>query len=370
MRTTKTILSVALFLCCLIRGFAQVSVVSIQLMPYNTTPESMLAASVINNGAAVQVQMVSKLYNSSNEVLLTVSSSAFLLKPGLNPAFDGSRKAIGIEYGSGSQPQYIKSTHTLPTGTFRICVSITSVQNNEIRDEYCDETISDFSQFLYLVNPFDKDTVDSKTPLLIWSHSEPFNVLAQGEYYRMVVSEIKDRQNAEEAVTVNPPLMAKNYLTVHSIQYPYDAKELREGMRYAWQVQKIANGIISNKTEAWEFIIRKKPSETDVKYVALRQTMGSDYYKAVNGRVYFKFNEEYNSKGTIRASITSDKGKEFLVEILKDEKNKPAVSTVKTTGDNRFVLDLDKEQIKPGHYTMLIRNEKKETFYLKFYLPE
>jgi len=369
MRNKKIILS-AFFLYCFVRGFAQVSIVNIQLMPYNITPEGMLSASVINNGPEVQVQMVSKLYNSNNEPLLTVSSSAFLLKQGMNSAFDGNRKALATEYAGGNQSQYIRSTHTLPTGTFRICVSVASVQNSEIHDEYCDETVSDLSQFLYLVNPFDKDTVDSKTPLLIWSHSEPFNVLAQGEYYRMVVSEIRERQNAEEAVTVNVLLMMKDYLTVHSIQYPYDGKELKEGVRYAWQVQKIANGIISNKTEAWEFIIRKKPDEKDMKYVALRQTPGSDYYKAVNGRVFFKFNEEYNSKGTILALITSDKGKDFVVSVLKDEKNKPAISTIKSTGDNRFVLDLDKQHIKPGYYTMEVRNEKKETFYLKFYLPK
>lgn len=349
---------------------AQVSILTMQLTPYNITPESMLAASVMNSGSEVQVQMISQLYSSSNEPLLTVSSAPFILKSGLNGPFDGNRKATGTEYAGGSQAQYIRSTHVLPTGTFRICIRIFSMQNQEIRDEYCDETVSDYNQFLYLVNPFDKDTIDNKTPVLVWTHSEPFNVLAQGEYYRMVVSEIKDKQNAEEAVTVNVPVMAKNYLAVHSLQYPYDGKELKEGQRYAWQVQKITNGLVSNKTEAWEFVIRREPVEKDIKYVALRQTVSADYYKAVNGRVYFKFNEEYNSRGTLMARITSDKGKGYAVEVLKDEKDKPALSTIKSTGDNRFVLDLDKQHIKPGYYTMEIRNEKKETFYLKFYLPE
>jgi len=47
---------------------AQVSVVNIQLMPYNVTPDGLLAASIMNNGSPQQVQLISKLYNFNNEL--------------------------------------------------------------------------------------------------------------------------------------------------------------------------------------------------------------------------------------------------------------------------------------------------------------
>jgi len=349
---------------------AQVSVINLQLMPYNVTPDGLLAASIMNNGNAQQVQLVSKLYNFNNELLITVKSNSFNLKQGLNSPFDGSRKVASAEYTSSQQSNHLKTTHSLPSGVFKVCVSVIQTINSEIVDEFCDEIESNFNQYLYLVSPTDKDTVETTKPLLIWAHSEPFNILSQGEYYRMIVTEIKDKQSAEEAVTINTPLMAKSYLTTHSLQYPYDAKELKEGNHYAWQVQKLANGVITNKTEAWEFIVRKKPEDKEIKYVAMRQKIDASYYTAYNGKVYFKYIEEYGSLGDISAILKSDSGKEYPMEINKDENSKSSSTKIKTVGDNRFILDLNGENLKPGYYVLQIKNEKKELYYLKIYLPE
>lgn len=350
---------------------AQVSIVNIQVMPYNITPDALLAATIMNSGNVQQVQVVTRLYNFSSELLMTVKSAPFSIKQGLNSAFDGGRKVVGTEYASSNQGSYIKTTNGLPSGTFRICVDIMSIQSSDIQDEFCDEIESNFNQYLYLVYPSDKDIIETKTPMLTWTHSEPFSILSQGESYRMIVAEIKDKQSAEESITINSPLMMKNYLTSHSLQYPYDAKELVEGKRYAWQVQKIANGVIINKTEAWEFSIKKNPEETELKYVALKQVVDGSFYTTY-GKIYFKFSEDYNSKGSISACIRSEKGKEFPITIARDElkEKNGTVSKIKNIGDNRFILDLDKDNIKPGYYTMEIRNEKRETYYLKFYLPQ
>lgn len=353
-----------------ITGKAQVSVVNLQLMPYNVTSDGLLGASIMNNGSLQQIQLISKLYNFNNELLVTVKSNSFDLKQGLNSPFDGSRKVASAEYSSSQQANHIKATHSLPSGTFKICISIIQSTTSEVADEFCDEIESSFNQYLYLITPADKDTVETSTPLLIWSHSEPFNILSQGEYYRMIVSEIKNNQGAEEAVTINTPLMAKNYLTTHSLQYPYDAKELKAGNHYAWQVQKMANGIITNKTEAWEFVIRKNPEEKEIKYVAMKQRIDASYYTAYNEKVYFKFIEEYNSQGNITALIKSDNGKEYPISITKDEKSTETITKIKSIGDNRFILDLNKEHLKSGYYVLQIKNEKKDVYYLKFYLPE
>ena len=322
----------------------------------------------MNSGAETQVALAAQLYNLSNELLLTVKSGSFNLQPGLNPPI--SHSVTMAEYGSGGQADYIRTTHSLPGGTFRVCVSVLSLQTGEPTDEFCDELESDFNQYLYLVNPLDKDTIETTAPLLLWNHSEPFSALAPGEYYRMIVTEIREQQSAEEAISVNSPLMVKNYLTTHSLQYPYDAQELKEGMRCAWVVQKISNGVVTNTTEAWQFVIRQKPDEKNIKYVALSQELNASFYTAVYGRIYFKFVEEYYSKAGMSATIVSEKGKNIPVTVLKDAGGQAGSSTIKVNGDNRFVLNLDEQNIRPGFYRLEIRNEKKELFYLKFYLPE
>lgn len=367
----KNIFSLLAFLLLLLpsgsRAQQQITITGLQVAPYNISPEALMSATIVNNGAETQVMLAAQLYNLNNEMLLSVKSGSFTLSQGLNaPA---TRAVTMTEYGSGGQADYIRSTHALPGGSFKVCVSVISLRTGEPTDEFCDELESDFNQYLYLVNPLDKDTVETTTPLLLWNHSEPFSALAPGEYYRMIVTEIKDQQSAEEAISVNSPLMVKNYLTTHSLQYPYDAQELSGGMRCAWVVQKISNGIVTNTTEAWQFVIRKAPDEQNIKYVALAQELNATYYTAVNGRIYFRFVEEYYGNGSITATIVSEKGKTIPVLVLKDTDSKAPVTAIKVTGDNRFVLDLGQQNIKPGFYRLEVRNEKKELFYLKFYLP-
>lgn len=360
---------ITLFLSPFLRA-QQVTIINSQFMPYNVTPEALLNVSVMNNGTEIQAQLISRLFNISNQQLIIVRSSTFLLTPGMNNLLSGNLKVAGVEYSKGNQVDYIKTTHNLPGGTFRVCISIILSSSSEPADEFCDEIESDFNQYLYLINPFDKDTIENNFPLLTWNHSEPFNALAEGEFYRMIVSEIREKQNAEQAIATNSPVMVKNYLTVHNLQYPYDAKELEKGKHYAWQVHKMTNNIVTNKTEAWEFFVRKSPEEKNLKYVALQSTLTADAYVAYNGRIYFKFLEEYHAKGELKAFVISDKGKEYPVNLYKDEKQIKNASSIKNTGDNRFELDLDTQNIKPGYYRMVIKNEKKQTFYLKFYLPE
>lgn len=344
---------------------AQLSVVNVQLTAYNVTPEAMIAATLSNAGAAEQVTLVSRLYNMDGEALLTVRSGVFPAKQGMNAPFDGGRKVADAQYSSSKQGEYIRTAHALPSGTFRICIDLIRSGTQEISDQFCDELESDFNQYLYLVFPADKDTVESKTPLLMWTHNEPFSLLAQGEYYRMIVTEMKDRQKPEEAITVNPPVMTKNFLTTHNLQYPYDAPQLAEGGHYAWQVQKVSNGVITNKTEAWEFFIRKAPELKEIKYTPLKKVLDGSYYPAVNNKIYFSFNEAYASD-KLNCAIYNSR-RELISVKSHNENVKDAPLNFKMNGYNRYEIDLNELGIKPGYYTLEVRNEKNELFLLTFY---
>ncbi|MGQ0829858.1 MAG: hypothetical protein ACT4ON_15835 [Bacteroidota bacterium] len=347
-------------------GSAQVSVVSIQLLPYNISPEAMLSASIMNNSAAQQVEMISKLYNFNNELLLTVRSLPFNLKSGINAPFDGNRKIALAEYSSNNQANYIKTTHGLPSGAFKICIEVIYTKNAEPADQFCDEIESDFNQYLYLVFPTDKDVIETKTPLLTWSHSEPFNILSQGEYYRMIVSDINANQSPEEAITINTPLMMRNYLTTHSLQYPYDAKELQEGKHYAWQVQKVANGVVINKTEAWEFSVITTEPLKENKYAVLKKVLDGGYYVAENNKVFFKFEEKYTS-GNISCVIYNSK-REAIKPKVENEGTANAALNFKQNGYNRYEINLNDLDIEEGFHTLEVRNEKREITLLKFYV--
>ena len=351
---------------------AQVSIVSIPVQPFNLTPEALLNVNIMNSEGEKQAQVVTQLINSNNVVLLTVKSQVFKLSKGLNSGISSTRKISSVEFSGAPQANYLKTTHNLASGRYKVCATLMIQDGSDKTDDFCEELEADFNQYLYLVNPLDGDTVDSKYPILSWTHSEPFTILNQGESYRMIVSEMKKEQSADEAITVNTPVMVKSNLRDHQLQYPYDAKELKEGGKYAWQVQKLSDGVIINKTEAWVFNLRMLNLQKSLKYVAVKRELDGSFYNAHDGLVYFMFSEEYHTLGQLKFNLTNDKSQPVNVDIIKDGTKKNGVSNgseLKMTGDNLYELNMNGKKLNTGFYTLEIKNEKNESFYLKIFLP-
>jgi hypothetical protein len=359
----------SLFWLCL-QVESQISIVNVNVQAFNIVPEALLNVGIMNHESQQSVQVLTQIVGSSGNVLLTVKSQPFVIARGLNPGLSGSRKIALSEYGSSAQANYLKTALNLPSGRYKVCSSILSASADKL-DDLCDELEAEFNQYLYLVNPFNNDTIEGKNPVLSWTHSEAFALLNQGEFYRMVLTEMKKEQTAEEAITVNTPLMVKNYLKEHQLQYPYDARELKEGSRYAWQVQKISDGVIINKTEAWSFNTRSAASEVAMRYVRLKSSLDGSFYTAVNGQVYFTFSEEYKSQGDLRFVLLDAKSAPVNIDIVNDKSSKEnkGATQLKSIGDNRYDMDLDAGKLKKGFYTLIVKNEKNESFYLKIFLP-
>ncbi len=365
---SRLIFFLALFACLFLQtgAGAQINIISIPVQPFNLTPEALLNVNIMNNEGEKRVQLVTQLFNSGNAPLLTVRSQVFQLSRGLN---SGSRSVASSEFSDLAQASYLKTTHNLASGRYKVCSTILIADGADRIDDFCEELEADFNQYLYLVNPFDGDTVDSKNPILSWTHSEPFTILNQGESYRMIVTEMKKDQSAEEAITINTPAMVKNYLKEHQLQYPYDARELKQNAKYAWQVQKLSDGVVINKTEAWVFNTRKPSESKDVKYVALKSQLDGSFYQAHNDMVYFKFSEEYKSTGELRFSLTDDKLQPVEVTVLKDGAKAGSGVALKTAGDNLYELNMADKQLHSGFYTLRVKNEKNEDFFIKIFLP-
>jgi hypothetical protein len=344
---------------------AQVSVANISLMPYNITPESLLSATILNQGTEQQVYLVSKLYNLNNDLLIVVRSSPFIAKQGLTSGFGGNRKAAAIEYTAGNLVNYIKTSHALPSGAFKICVQVITISGGE-PSEFCDDIQSDLNQYLYLVSPGDKEVIPTTSPVLSWWHSEPFNVLSTGEFFRMIVAEIKDNQSPQEAISMNSPVMMKDYVNVHNLQYPYEAKPLEKGKRYAWQVAKLGNGTVLNITETWEFKIEGVDPKTNASYTSLRKELDGGFYTPQNNKLFFKFEEEYT--GGIVSCIIFNEQRQSLHAKAINQGEKKDQPNYKSRGVNEYEIDLDDYAIPKGFYTLEVKNSKNELFLLKFYV--
>lgn len=342
--------------------YGQTKIVSSSFSNYNVSPEAMCGVNISNGSGEISLTIESRITNIQGVELIKVVSNPITIKNGVYNSLQLGLKIYNASYQNSSVAEFVRIYHQLPSGKYSYCVSLKL--NDGSGDELCDDIESQNSTFLTLINPIDKDTIETFNPVLIWNHSESFNILQQGEYYRMVVSEIKNDQNAESAINVNSPLLQQNFLTKHDVLYPFDAPKLIAGQRYAWQVQKLTNGIITNKTEAWEFILKTKNNGVKM-LVEITPKLNISPYTVVDEKIYFMFKEEYaSSNKNLNVLITNSKGDE--VKLKNDEKNSGSNSVIKSTGINRYEIDLTGIGLKEGTYVMKILNEKNQSFLLKF----
>ncbi len=348
-----------------ISGKAQLTIVNSTFQSFNVAPQSLCGVSIMNPGAEMKIALEAKVSGNSGELILKVRTGSFLIKGGINNISNISLPFTSVEYGTSQQANYVRTMHILPSGIYNYCCRIVE-HETEIGDEYCDEIESNMNSFLNLVMPYDNDTIDGPNPLLVWTHSEPFNVLGQNEYFRMIVTSLETDQTPEAAISTNLPLYYNDFLTTHQVLYPFDAKELEKGNKYAWQVQKINGGNIIDKTEAWAFVLPTIRVVKDNKYVTLKKKLDASCYIAANNKIFFKFDEDYYST-QLRYNIYDEKHQKVNINIKPDaSKTIKGKVELKSIGANLYLIDLSSFSISSGVYTLEVINEKDDVYLLKF----
>lgn len=355
-------------------GYSQTIITSSKFTAYNVTPSDMVQIMVVNNGNEITMYLEAQITNSANEKILMVTTTPFLLKKGVTNIQSNQFSLSSVNYSSSEQGSFLKINKRLPAGNFNYCVRILPTTSNEDGDEYCQDFDSNDNGILLLVFPPDGEEIETKTPQLMWMHNEPFNLLATGEYFRLVLVQLDEGQTAESGIQIKPPFYIKNNVNQHQVQYPFDAKKLEEGSRYGWKIQKMANGAVVNQTEAWEFKIHKEDVSKDMMFVALKRELDGSYYNVKNERIFFKFDEKYNQKN-IACVIMNNKNEEIKPDLGKvnhadEEVDIESMSNeiIKNTGYNQFELDLMPYRLKKGFYFLKVVNNKNEDYKLKFYV--
>jgi len=218
-----------------------------------------------------------------------------------------------------------------------------------------------------LITPYDKDTIQTKNPLLGWFYMGPPSDATRLSY-RIIIVELKENQNAEAGIIINKPLVKMDNLKSSQLFYPYDAPELIEGHRYGWQIQKIENNIIIDKSEAWEFILALPKLPKFKKYVTLKTKGDGMLYEAVGGKIFFKMDEKYYSE-KMKYYIVNEKLESVYSSIINDEKSSKTEGEleVEKNGANFYELDLG-NIVKAGSYSLIVVNAKSEEYKLNFFV--
>lgn len=345
-----------------VHATAQLSVLNVNFNEYNISPSSLSQITLSNNSTSGQIRIEGKLTNSANEVLLSTVSEPVMLSEGVVVFGPHNLKFSQFSFSNVPQGEYLKNLHRLPSGAFNYCVQVIPLSGIEESDEYCQTVDASMDEQMFLVNPYDEEVIQTSTPILIWSHTEPFNILAPGEFFRIKLVRVEDGQEAAEAIVTNTPIYLGNYIEKHQVQYPYDAKKLESSSKYAWQVEKVSNGNIIAATEVWEFSLEEKIEQTEMMYVELKKKLDGTIYVTQDDRIYFRYDERYQSN-SLKCKIYSDDRKEIIPEI---ENEQTESTNALSTGFNSYALDLKPYKLKKGYYTLEVRNEKNELFLIKF----
>lgn len=345
---------------------SQIRLVATSLSGNFVTAENLCNVTISGNTSESSATLEAKIVNPNGKELIKVKTEPFAIKNGVFNSAQQNLKIASLYYSDPALSEYVNLYHQLPAGIYHYVVQITT--NDGQSDELTEEIESQSNTFISLVSPTDRDTIETLNPLLVWTHSESFKLLQNGEFFRLVLVEVRKNQTADAAVSVNPPIFKSDFVLRHDILYPYDSPKLRAGEKYAWQIQKILHGLIVNKSEAWEFVFKPARQENLTKnFVEISPGLNTTPYKVDNGKIYFVFHNEYsNDPQSMKISIVNNKGLEKQVHatLYYDEEIKKE-DRLKLTSD-RFELNLDDLDLKSGTYILKIRDIKNQEFILNF----
>jgi len=267
------------------------------------------------------------------------------------------------QFSSSSLRELFLTYNTLPEGTYEYCVTITpqnAIPENPITS--FDECLFHRSDGLFMINlvePANNAKLQELNPALAWVANYSFsNDLA----YRIRIAEIKQGQNAVNAVMRNQPVYAEKNLMQNSIIYPVYAKPLEKNKPYAWTVDAYFREILLGGSETWQFII---PEDTlRNKYPAVRSFIDIKRETGV-GQIYIL--------GELKLKYLLDKTKSDVLDLqLVDEGDlKISLKPEKLEavyGDNRYTLNLvEGANLKHlGCYKLGIRSQTGERYTISF----
>jgi len=220
--------------------------------------------------------------------ILTIKTPAFSLNPGNNVIPATAVRPAKIQFSNNRMASQIQQNGVFPEGDYEYCYTLSPEQGNydpEVPAEQCfDAEVAPFSP-LNLTEPDDKSKTCERRPMFSWQPSFPS---IPGATYHLILTEIKQGQNAVEAVNYNLPTVSQQGIVSPVLVYPNTYRELEPGKKYAWQVSLYKNQTVLNRSEVWEFTVDCKDSVekkvANESYWDIEDLSGGNYHVA-NGRI-------------------------------------------------------------------------------------
>jgi len=341
------LLSFLLLTCTIVH--AQLTVQFVPMVSGQSLQGLSLVQMNSSSSSIIKVALKITIREVNTADVVTVQTPGFYLRQGVNTidraAFANSRFSFWPNFYGTT----LKQTGKLPEGEYEYCfeTEVLETKDASILPNYqqCFSYRVQPLTPLLLIQPVDEDILCNKRPGLTWQPPMPLPTEAK---FRVILAEIKEKQDPIEAINFNVPVINQAEIRVNTLNYPVNIPELKEASKYAWQVTIYINGAILKKSEIWTFTVKckdeKKPENTE-SYRELKEVYDGKVYYAYE-KLRFFFNNPYN-EGMLNYRIYSLFGKQEEIKKL------PALKMA--TGYNQFEIDLSEVKGLKGDENYLLK---------------
>lgn len=316
----------------------------------NTSPETVKASVTIRIREALAGNVVTAIIPSA------------VIRPGSNTiervAFANGR----FSFGNNNYGLMLSQSGKFPEGEYEYCFEVeVSEPKAGWGPPFFENCFTHQLQPLtplLLINPVDGDEDCNTRPNFVWQPPLPLPADAR---FRLVLTELKDKQDIIEAINFNQPVINQGNIPGNQLHYPFNAPALKEGKNYVWQVIVYTGKIILKRSEIWTYTVKCEETKKEISgdsYRELKETDDGNFYIA-DKVLRFSFNNPYSS-GSLNYSISSLSDPGIII------KNLPQLQQY--SGLNKCEIDLSENKIfKNGQeYLLKVRLANNRELQLRF----
>lgn len=341
---------------------AQVTVQQATLNPETVAPAALFHALVVNSGLETQAHCEGRLHTRSGEEVLAFTSQPFVLRTGANMVAASSLSMRTYNYGRSAAAQQAQSHQRLIDGEYRFCLRVVAV-GGEGDDELCETERVESMLFLDLVMPWNGDSIDETRPALTWLLTGTPAAVASANVRLTLVPKAAGK-DAAQALASEVPVFQLQGVTQRTVAYPSGLPELSRGACYAWQAERVVDGRVVDRSDPWSFCVRQRLEPMADKYIRLDRLQPGTVYKAVDRRLFFRYDEPY-AGAALRCTVIGPDGRRIEPEVNNEGAEGRPTGTA-SAGANLFELDLSPYGLKRGIHTLEVRDGKGRHYELQF----
>lgn len=211
------------------------------------------------DNAMVNIQV--DIFTKANKRVYTASSGQVQLKNGINSFSVNNITLNSTTFYMKDVERSNEQLSTFPSGVYLWCVTIFDAQTKELKVNTCSDITIEIPTKPILIYPPDGAIIHEFNPLLTWLGGT-ISAGSETGKYRLSLVEVDLKQNSNEAIFRNRPLLQQSDINSTSLIYPFNSPQLEVGKRYAWRVDLLdLSGRPFATTETWTFTIKLDTNE-------------------------------------------------------------------------------------------------------------